>query len=279
MSPNPVTTEVPEIALGFVTYAAEPALVQRLEASHAAGYRAYVFDNSPERELVRAACRSLAGSRYLTSGRNVGLGVGMASICAQAYYDGFPALLFFDQDTVFASSTLDFIREFYLAKLGVAATHSSVVFNAKRASDAADTDRLASHDVLLAISSGSLFYLENVRRIGWHNPTYFVDCVDYEFCLNSSAHGLLVAECSTTPGFDHETEQADHTSIVFGRRRRLRRYSWSRVSDTIVASTRLLGTSLRLRNGPFAFAISRSLAAYLWWQLVSRVVPPPAIGR
>jgi rhamnosyltransferase len=195
----------------------------------------------------------------------------MASICAQAYYDGFSALLFFDQDTVFANSTLDFVREFYLAKPYMAVTHTAVVFNAKRESDAGITDRLACHDVLLAISSGSLFYLENVRRIGWHNPTYFVDCVDYEFCLNSNTHRLLVAECSTTPGFDHETEQADHTSIVFGRRRRLRRYSWSRVSDTFVACTRLLGTSLRLRNRHFAFAISRYLAAYVWWQLVSRV--------
>jgi len=263
------------MAIGFVTFGAGPSLVRRFEAAHAAGYQLYVFDNSPDLELVRDACRQLATPRYLTCGRNVGLGVGMASVCAQAYYDGFGALLFFDQDTVFDRGTLSFISEFQAKKPEVATTHSAVVFNAKRVDEATVADRFAHRDVLVAISSGSLFYLENLHRIGWHNPTYFVDCVDYEFCLNSSNHRLLVGECSTTPGFDHETEQADHTKTVFGRRRRLRRYSWARMTDAVVASARVLGAALMARNGRFAFAISRPLAGYLWWQLVARILHPP----
>lgn len=276
MSAPTVTAGAPLMALGFVTFGAKPTLVRRLEVAHAAGYRLYVFDNSPDLELVRDACRQLVTPRYLTCGRNAGLGVGLASVCAQAYYDGFAALLVFDQDTVFDRSTLDFISGFLAAKPKVGRTHSAVVFNAKRVGEATATDRFAHRDVLVAISSGSLFYLDNLRRIGWHNPTYFVDCVDYEFCLNSSNHRLLIGECSTTPGFDHETEQADHTRTVFGQRRRLRRYSWARVTDAVVASTRVLGTALVAGNGQFAFAISRLFAGYLWWQVVSRVLRLPA---
>jgi len=147
----------------------------------------------------------------------------------------------------------------------------------RRLDEATVADRFAHRDVLLAISSGSVFYLENLRRIGWHNPTYFVDGVDYEFCLNSSNHRLLVGECSTTPGFDHETEQADHTTTVFGQRRRVRRYSWARMTDSAVASTRLLGAALMTGNGRFAYAISRLLAGYLWWQLVSRILSTPTL--
>ncbi len=275
MSGRAVTAGAPQMALGFVTFGAEPSLVSRLEAAHAAGYQLYVFDNSPALEFVRDACRRLASPRYFTCGRNVGLGAGIASVCAQAYYDGFVALLFFDQDTVFDRSTLDFISRFLAKKPEVARTHSAMVFNAKRVGEATVADRFAHRDVLLAISSGSLFYLENLRRIGWHNATYFVDCVDYEFCLNSSNHQLLVGECSTTPGFDHETEQADHTRTVFGQRRRVRRYSWARMIDTAVASTRLLGAALMAGNGRFAYAISRLLAGYLWWQLVSRILRIP----
>ena len=278
MSASTAPAGPPPMALGFVTFSAEANLVRRLEAAHAAGYRLYVFDNSPDLELVRDACRQLVTPRYLTCGRNAGLGLGLASVCAQAYYDGFDSLLFFDQDTVFDRSTLDFISDFQSKRPEVARTHSAVAFNAKRVGGATVADRFAHRDVLVAISSGSLFYLDNLRRIGWHNPTYFVDCVDYEFCLNSSNHGLLVGECSTTPGFDHETEQADYTRTVFGQRRRVRRYSWARITDTAVASTRLLGAALAARNGQFTFAISRLFVGYLWWQLVSRILRLPA-GR
>jgi rhamnosyltransferase len=208
--------------------------------------------------------------------------VGIASVCAQAYYDGFAALLFFDQDTVFDTGTLDFIRAFYERNPKLATTHSAVVFNAKRTADGNIADPFVYRDVLIAISSGSLFYLSNVHRIGWHNPTYFVDCVDYEFCLNSNNHGLLVGECSATPGFDHEVEQADRSHTIFGRSRRLRRYSKARITDTIIASTRLIGSALMVRKGRFLWAIGRNLTGYLWWQLVSRILPLPSpdqLGR
>ena len=42
-----------------------------------------------------------------------------------------------------------------------------MAFNAKRVGGATVADRFAHRDVLVAISSGSLFYLDNLRRIGW----------------------------------------------------------------------------------------------------------------
>lgn len=267
------------VALGFVAYRAEPNLVARLELAYAAGYQVYVFDNSPERELIRDTCRRLAGVQYRTCGRNVGLGVGIAAVCSQAFYDGFVALVFFDQDTVFDRSTLDFISTFHSRNPNVAMTHSAMVFNTNRAGETNETDPFAHRDVVLAISSGCLFYLENLRRMGWHNPTYFVDGVDYEFCLNSSNHGLRVGECSNTPGFDHESEQAGYTDTVFGRRRRLRRYSWARIADATLASGRLFRAAVTARNGRFAWAISHNLVGYMWLQLLSRILRTPAPGR
>jgi rhamnosyltransferase len=279
MNATLTTATPPRFALGFVTYNAGPSLVRRLELASAAGYAVYLFDNSPERDLLRDTCRRLTGARYFTCGMNAGLGVGIASICANAYYDGSVALIFFDQDTVFDLTTLDFVGGFLAVHPRAGITHSSIVFNAKRSGAAIIDDPFGFHDVLLSISSGSLFYLENLRRIGWHNPTYFVDYVDYEFCLNSNNHGLLVGECQTTPGFDHEMEQADHTASLLGHRRRLRRYPWSRIRDSLIASTRLIVSSILTRNGRFTYAITRSLVGYIWWQFLVRLIRSPAPAR
>lgn len=267
------------IAVGFLVYNPGESVVRRIEMAHAAGFFLYIFDNSPQRETVRRLSRRLPETRYITCGRNVGVGCGLASICAQAYYDDFLALLFFDQDTVFERQTLEFIEEFYVSNPALGATHSAVVFNAKQAAKCGNSPRFAHRDVLLAISSGSLFFLDNLRRLNWHNPSYFVDCVDYEFCLNSSNNGLKVGKCSVTPGFDHDTEQADATYAVFGKQRRLRRYSAARIADTTVASARLLYTSLTSGNVAFATAIIRSFLGYLLWQVVCRVVRSPAQAR
>jgi rhamnosyltransferase len=262
------------IALGFVVYREDGNLLLRLRRAHAAGWQLYVFDNSPELPAMRDACRGMPHSSYFTAGRNVGLAEGIAWVCQQAYNDGFAALLFFDQDTIFDVSTLDFVQGFHSRHSSLGVTHTAVVFNAKRVNDPAVTDSFAYRNVLLAISSGSLFYLANLRRIGWHSRAYFVDCVDYEFCLNSRRHGFLVGECSTVPGYDHVTEQADHTYTVFGQVRHLRRYPRRRVADSVVGCMRLCAAAARAGDGAFVFAIARYLAGYLWWQLMSRVLRP-----
>jgi hypothetical protein len=44
----------------------------------------------------------------------------------------------------------------------------------------------------LLISSGSLFNLNILKKINWNNVKYFVDGVDYEFCLRANKMGYLL---------------------------------------------------------------------------------------
>ena len=124
----------------------------------------------------------------------------------------------------------------------------------------------------MSINSGSLFFLENLKKIGWMNENYFVDCVDYEFCLNSSNNRLKIGECSNTPGFDHDSEQEDVKYCIFGKDRKLRQYSTKRVLDAVGASLKLFLKSLITGNNAFTIAITRSLAGYVFWQLMSRIL-------
>lgn len=261
-----------KIAIGIVTYNPTPSLTLRLDLTLALGFALYIFDNSPQNGIVRDFCKSQNNCRYLTCGKNVGLGFGISSICAQAYYDSYPALLFFDQDTIFDHSTLDFVEELYINKCNMAEHYSAIIFNSKDFDRVNTGNKFLLKDVLMSINSGSLYFLENLKKLDWYNESYFVDCVDYEFCLNSSNHGFKIAECSNTPGFDHESEQGDFENKIFGKSVRLRKYPTRRVFSTIYASTRLFFAALKKGNKLFSFAIMRSLLIYLLIQVKARLI-------
>lgn len=257
------------IAIGFVIYNPEYNLINRIKITIDSGFNVYIFDNSPHNSIIRSFCKEFNNCVYLTNGKNVGLGIGISAICAQAYYDSFCALLFFDQDTIYNLETLEFIENFYLANANIEKKYSSIVFKSK--SKSASDDFLIK-DVLLSISSGSLFFLNVLNKLNWHNQSYFVDCVDYEFCFNSYNNNFKVGEYSPTPGFDHVTEQADSAYILFGKKLMMRKYSPNRVKGTISGYLRLIFTSITTFNFKFAVTVLRSMAIYIYFQLLIRIV-------
>ncbi|MDE3236492.1 MAG: glycosyltransferase [Bacteroidota bacterium] len=261
-----------KIAIGLVIYNCEPNLLKRISQALQLGYSVYVYDNSPEKDFFRNFSKGKSNLRYFTCGKNVGLGIAMSTVCAQAYYDNFYGLLFFDQDTVFSSETIDFISKFYSSRYkALKEIYSSIVFNAKSVAKVTVED-LEIKDVLFSINSGSLYFLENLRRVGWFNETFFVDCVDYEFCLRSSNRNFKVGECSTTPGFDHVSEQADEVYTIWNMKLRLRKYPFKRLTGTIKASLRIFLMATKSGNIKYSIAIIRSLSIYLFFQFVVRVM-------
>lgn len=265
-----------DISIGVVTYHPDSILLARIELALAAGYAVYVYDNSPEDGVVRQHCGKRANCTYLTCGKNVGLGFAISSLCAHAYYDSRKALLFFDQDTAFDSTTLSHVARFFATRPDVRESHAVVTFTA-----AADDSPAASVEfdlvpARLTINSGSLYFLANARAMNWHNERYFVDGVDYEFCMRANAAGLRVAECRATPGFNHVREQGTNRLTILGRTRWVRRYSPQRILDSSRSNCRLIVASLRLGLPSFALRFARILLSYLALQLFVRTpsVPP-----
>jgi GT2 family glycosyltransferase len=269
-----------KIALGFVVYNPPDSLLKRMELAVAAGWDVFIYDNSPVLGAVRAFCAGHESCRYFTAGKNIGLGFGMSAITAQAYYSGYPSLLFFDQDTGFNMKTLAFIERFYVMNVTMADSYSSIVFNSKDDCLVPAQSDFVVRDVLLSINSGSLYFLENVRKLNWFDETFFVDCVDYEFCLRSSAGNLKIAACMNTPGYDHITEQEDKSYYVLGQPRRLRRYSRSRVIGTFRSMIKLCWRSAISANARYLWTFGRSLGLYLFWQVTVRIlIVIPLLGR
>jgi rhamnosyltransferase len=261
-----------KISVGFVIYNPESNFTERLQQVVAGGFEVYVFDNTPWKTAVRDLSINSLSIKYFTVGKNVGLGLGMSSVCAQAYYAGNSTLVFFDQDTIFSRETLDFIEKYYLDNQSLASAYSAVAFNAKGNESAANSN--CFRDVDMVINSGSLFFLDNLKKMGWHSDKYFVDCVDYEFCLNSHNSGFKVGEYRCTPGFDHTTEQSDQTYQIFGKQYSLRAYPLFRISDTLKASTKLVFKAILTGQFKFAAKLCRLVSIYIIVQILTRTMRP-----
>lgn len=259
-----------EVAIGIVVYNAGENLLGRLKMAVEAGHSVYIFDNSPSNDSVKQLAKNQQGIEYFTCGNNVGLGYGISTVCAQAEADNFQALMFFDQDTGFSKETLDFVEQFYSDKKHLVSEYSAFLFNAKNVGKGA-TNHGGLRDVLLAINSGSLYFLKNLKKLGWHDHSYFVDGVDYKFCLDSSKNNMKIGECSYTPGFDHVTEQEDSIYSFLGKDYQFRPYSFKRIVDTSVSSVRLITYSLLNGEWRFLKVFVRLFSIYLVTQVYVRV--------
>ncbi len=258
-----------QVAIGVILFNATDKTIARIVESISLGFMVYLFDNSPGNPSARNFFKNEQGVRYITCGKNLGLGFGLSSVCAHAYYDDYPALLFFDQDTAFTSETLEFIEEFYMGHKGLALNHSAVVFNSSKRKG---NQSGCFTEVSLARNSGTMFFLENLKKIDWHNERYFIDGVDYEFCLRSLIHEFKISEFSCTPGFDHTTEQEDEEYSFFGMKLLMRKYSLKRIGDVIKSSLKIVLSSIFHGRISFMLKIIKLLSIYIVAQFLVRFI-------
>lgn len=259
-----------KIAIGFVVYNPSSNLIRRLRETLLLGFTVYIFDNSPEKSSIRNFIKGRGNIKYATSGKNLGLGIGLSTLCAQAHYDAYPALVFFDQDTSFSTETLIAIEKYYINNHHLVSNYSSVVFNSRNIGQKNNGFVNCFKDVLMARNSGSLFFLDNLEKMNWHNEKYFIDGVDYEFCLNSQLNNLRIGEYSCTPGFDHVIEQGNKNYKLFGKMYSMRRYSLYRIMDTTHSSVNLIFRAVFHGKIQFAVRVTRLFLIYIVTQLLVR---------
>ena len=198
------------MAVGFVVFNEPANFSSRVKVLTDLGLKVYVYDNSPSSLLARSyiSDKNSENISYFTSGKNVGLGIAMSTLCAQAYYDGFESLFFLDQDTVFTKETIYYMKDLFLKESVLLKEYSVLTI-----SDKDKNPKLKKglekkiSDVLLVRNSGSLFFLKNLSIMGWFDESFFVDGVDYEFSLRSSLNNLLMGAIHDVPGFNHFEEQ------------------------------------------------------------------------
>lgn len=254
-------------AVGLILYNPEDSVFKRIDRILAFGLKVFIFDNSPFNVGSFKSTKNLPNTCYITSGKNVGIGFGLATICATAYSGGYQHLLCLDQDTGISEKTLEFIEAFCRNQPDETQDeYAAVTFSGAYA------ECTSILEVRLAINSGSLFNLSVLNQMGWHNHKYFVDCVDYEFCLRARRLGYKIGVVKNTPDFDHVTEQPDREIIIFNKKLLVRRYSKARIKDSIGAYLKLIIGGLVKNRPRDTMELIRSFGIYTFGQLISRLI-------
>ncbi len=224
-----------KIAVGFVVYDSDNFFLERLIDIIKKNYFVYIFDNTPNKNFIRIETFKFDNVKYYTCGKNAGLGYGISTITSNAFYDGFKSLLFFDQDTYFTIDTIEYINQ----NASSINNYAAILFTSEKSEK---SNYIQNRDLI--INSGSLYNLNVLNLVKWHSIKYFVDGVDYDFCLRAKKAGYKIGYIGNTPGYDHITGQEDRTYSIFGKHLRLRAYKMSRIKDTVTSYLKLFFSSI-----------------------------------
>jgi GT2 family glycosyltransferase len=260
--------------IAIILYKPEHSTYQRIKMAIGEGYKLYIFDNYPcdKSKLLTEEYRN--NIRYFTFDKNMGIGPALKLMCATAYYEGNRELLYFDQDAIYNKETLEYIFGYinessnilYLNRLEkiLSVTFRDAATNRKekQIQKKISIGNYILNIVDFTISSGTLFYLGNLKKVGWHDEGYYMDGVDYSICLSAEATGLKVAEIFNTPGLDHNAEQANRNYKFLFKTFSGRKYPIYRIKDYVNSSLKLIVKSTLLGSKK-KFRILKMLIIYI----------------
>jgi rhamnosyltransferase len=193
----PVWPSKENICAILVTYFPDQGLCDRLQRTKLQVAHIVIVDNASDRETFGhlQVALLLPGVDLIRNPVNFGIATALNQGVQWARSKGYQWVLLLDQDTL---PSLDmvatFIRVFneFPYKSQLAIIGSNCFLNS-----ATKTKRREERWWGIAktvITSGSLLALDAAQRIGPFREEFFIDCVDFEFCLRAFTKGFRVVE-------------------------------------------------------------------------------------
>lgn len=247
------------VAAAIISYHPPEVLAGRLQLLREAGMHVYLWENSQ----TPAAAEQNAHELLNKGQANAGLGPSLSTLLEHARQAGFEKLLYFDQDTAFTAESLRFIADF------LEAGHYTPEFAAIRFAEEAHSlaGKARPQPQRLLLSSGMLFQLSATVR---HDPSFFVEGVDYQYCLDAAVKGykLGLVGCD---GILHESVQPEelYTAGLF--KKAYRPYPTRRNLEMTKAYLRLLGRAIR--HGKPSHALRFWKFLFKHWRLRTALLP------
>ncbi len=248
----------------------EPSInsINRILEVASMGFSIIILDNSCKIEKRLLAVNNV---NYYHFEKNIGLSGGINFITKKAFDLGYLALLNFDQDTVFTRKTLDFVYDVFFnyvinEKFGrnlICLSFRDLINNNSREFIQINSEIYRIDEVDFTINSGSLYILKFYNKFIWFSNNYFVDGLDYFFCLSANKYGYKIMECYSTPDLNHSIEQDDQSFHFLCFKFTGRKYSISRNIEFLKSHFRLIfQTIFNLQFRQFFFLI-KSLIVYI----------------
>lgn len=250
------------ICYAFILYNPGPNVFRRIAHLAASNKHVYILENSK----IPAEVIPKSPFIHITPfSENLGLGKGLNLLLKRCIKNEHQFAVFFDQDTNFSERSISYIEDI-IKNFNQWEKYGTLSFNASNPSNS----KLVYVD--LCINSGTAFNLTILNQLNGHDPSYFVDGVDYEYCYRLAQNKYQMGLITNTPGFDHSSEQDGDVIEFAGRSLEYRIYSRTRTLDILKSLSRLIIKSLSDFNFRYAAKFGYFLIRFILSQVSSRML-------
>jgi rhamnosyltransferase len=222
--------EAQSVCAVIITYHPSAGMLEQMSSVLAQTQGLVVVDNGSDADelgRLRTTSRDL-GFHLIENRQNLGVAEALNQGVRWAQSKGFPWVILFDQDSRVTGALvgqLFAVWESHPKRNLVASIHPKYVdpdtgFESpvRRASDGGP---------VVSLTSGALMPVWIFDKVGWFASEYFIDCVDFEYCLRIRAAGFLIAD-SREAVLLHAAGHADKNRSILGFRFRPTHYSTTR---------------------------------------------------
>lgn len=181
---------------GIVTYnPSVERLRENLKAIVDQVERVILFDNGSDNiRSIDSILNDYKNVSVVKSCENIGLASALNSICKIASENNIDWILLLDQDTVCGDK---FIETYYKYELlPKAAILCPIMFDKRR--------RVYVHkecgdykEICECIQSGALYNVKVLEEVGYFDDWYFIDYIDYDYCMSIRRHGYKIYQVSS----------------------------------------------------------------------------------
>ena len=263
-----------------VTYFPNADLLSRLQRIRPQVAHLVIVDNGSSGESANYLLQieMQADTHIIRNSDNLGIATALNQGARWAESLGYDWLLAFDQDTVVSDDIVAALSECYQhfpakEKLAVIASNYIDVMSGYQLLRPIG-DESTWEDVPMAITSGSLFSLSVFHAVGPFRDEFFIDSVDFEYCLRALSRGykVIVARKAFThhpigAATMHKLPWRNKTLLTTNHSP-LRRYYM--VRNQLVLAREYLGS----QTAPTALMLYRHLKAFTLMVLFEKEVWP-----
>lgn len=254
-----------KFVITMVTYFPDDQLMERVEAFLKKGYTFWIFDNTPNGSANLAPIRHYENCVFLNLPQgNVGLGPALNMLFKKVYAAGYSHLMYFDQDTLFGLDSIHWILQWYHES----DHHKWAAIQFKSVEDY--VKEIPSREVLttsLLINSGCMFDLKSLELIGWHDSSYFVEGVDYKFCMDAVFLNFKIGQVVGAPSIDYNTMQPLYKVMLCGWSFLFRLYPFERKKEFTRALFRLTCAAAYRRQYKYIYIYIRNIITFWTTQI------------
>lgn len=260
------------LSVGLVAYYPDDSFFSTIQIFINHGFRVSVYNNgitSEQKDRLYGLVLPDSGIKVLGVGSNDGLGKSISELSKYSLNEKDDYILILDQDTLITDEFLHTLNSLDVMSLFA---HNYSTLQIISEMDKRYKNKVFVEEVVLNINSGSIFNLKLCSKINFHDESFFVEGVDYDFCIRSRNAGYKVGIIHGIKGLDHFSNQDGYVKKIFNKNFNVRVYPKSRVLDFYRSHTKLLMQSLRTMDFSASFIFAKHMVNFVITNIISKVI-------